>query len=143
MIGDGGKGIEAGLDASDEHFGDDSNTGGVEVGVIGLTADDGDGTFASALIDSSGSAAVCRGKGTDAGLDTSDEGFEDDDGAIGLTDDVEGDETFASTLTGSSGSAADCAAGTFLRLSADAALTARRRFEDTLFRLNFCASIRA
>lgn len=142
MIGDGGKGIEAGLDASDERFGDDSNTGGVEVGVIGLTADDGDGTFTSALValtDSPESAAVC----TDAGLDTSDEGFEDDGGAIGLTDDDEGDGTFASTLTGSSDRADVCAAGTFLRLSADAALTARRRFEDTLFRLNFCASIRA
>lgn len=110
VIGDGGKGIEAGLDASDERFGDDFNSGGVEVGVIGLTADEDDGTFASALValtDSSGSAAVCRGKGTDAGLDTSDEGFEDDDGAIGLTDDDEGDGTFASTLTCSSGSAAD------------------------------------
>jgi len=61
-------------------------------------------------------------------------------GAIGCTGD---DGRGTSDLTRSAGCVVLCPAFAFLRLSEEAALAAPERLEETLFRLNFCASILA
>lgn len=95
------------------------------------------------------------GNGTEVGLDASEERFEaavggDFDtgvaevGVFGCTADGDSSEPLPSSdLTRSSGSVAICVACTFFRLSEDGALAAPARFEEMLFRLNFCASILA
>ena len=116
-MGDGGRGTEAGLHASDDRVGVDSRgLGGdaVETGAIGFAAGEGEGdgesfsAFAFSTLASAGSsgAAVCA--------------------ALVLA-----------------ALAAAAAADPFFKLSDDAALIPKIRFEETLFRLNFCANIRA